>query len=83
MYRQQRRDRQEKWQRENKERDRYLYSLIKSQKGRVTLLQYAMESGLTPEEARTHLEKRAADFSALVEVNEQGETVYQFFTGER
>lgn len=61
-----------------RERDSYLYRLIKTQQGRVTLLQYALESGLGPEEARTHLETRAADFGARVEITEQGETVYRF-----
>jgi hypothetical protein len=42
-----------------------------------------MELGQTPEEARTHLKKRAANSSALVEVKKQGETVYQFFTEKR
>lgn len=69
--------------RATREKDKYLYSLIKCQKGRVTLLEYALESGFSAQEARSYLESRATDFGASVVVTEQGETVYQFPTGER
>ena len=69
--------------RANREKDKYLYSLIKRQKGRVTLLEYALESGFSAEEARAYLESRATDFGASVVVTEQGETIYHFPTGER
>ena len=74
------RDKERKLQKA-RERDSYLYRLIKNQQGRVTLLQYALESGLSAEEARNYLETRATDFGAHVEVNDQGETVYQFIVG--
>ncbi len=64
-----------------RERDRYLYHLIKNQQGRVTLLEYALESGLSAEEARNYLETRATDFGTYIELNDQGETVYRFITG--
>lgn len=69
--------------RATREKDKYLYSLIKSQKGRVTLLEYALESGFSAEEARAYLESRAAEFGASVVVSKQGETIYQFPTGAR
>lgn len=69
--------------RATREKDKYLYSLIKSQKGQVTLLEYALESGLSAEEARAYLETRATDFGASVLVSEHGETIYQFLIGER
>jgi hypothetical protein len=61
----------------------YLYSLIKRQRGQVSLLEYALESGMGAEEARAYLESRANEFGASVVVSEQGETIYQFPTGER
>lgn len=69
--------------RATREKDKYLYSLIKRQKGRMTLLEYALESGFSAQEARAYLESRATDFGASVVVTEQGETIYQFPTGER
>jgi hypothetical protein len=69
--------------RTTREKDKYLYSLIKRQQGRVTLLEYALESGLGAEEARFYLESRATEFGASVVVSEQGETIYQFPMGER
>lgn len=80
-------DYQQEHERERKlraarEKDSCLYDLLRNYKGRVTLLQYALESGLSAEESRTHLEARAVDFGASVEFNHTGETVYQFITGE-
>ena len=48
-----------------RERNRYLYSLIKSQQGWVTLLESGLSSGLSAEEPRNYLGKRAADFATL------------------
>jgi hypothetical protein len=45
--------------RATREKHKYLYPLIKRQKGRVTLLEYALELEMGTEEARAYLESRA------------------------
>ena len=69
---------QEQHLRAVKEKDQCLYRLIKYQKGRVTLLEFAIKSGLPPEEARQHLDLRASELDAQVEIDARGKVIYQF-----
>ncbi len=59
-----------------------LYSLIKRQ-GRMTLLEYALESGFGAQEARAYLESRSSRFWCASSSPSRAETIYQFPTGER
>ena len=72
--------RQRRWQRQNQQRElnQAFYELIQAQQGKVTILELAMKTHLTGEEARCYLDDRAREFSALFEVGDQGEMIYLF-----
>ena len=72
--------RQQQWQRQNQQRElnQAFYELIQLQQGKVTVLEFAMKTHLTGEEARCYLDDRAKEFSALFEVGDQGEMIYLF-----
>lgn len=54
------------------------YELIQENRGCVTHLDWAIKANLTSEKARDYLKARAEEFSAELDLNEQGAIVYMF-----
>ncbi|MEL6814819.1 MAG: hypothetical protein AAFP03_08390 [Cyanobacteria bacterium J06598_3] len=55
-----------------------LYPLIKSSRGRFSLVDFAIAADIPAEEAKAYLEQQAMAFSANFDVSEQGTVLYQF-----
>lgn len=54
------------------------YELIQENRGCVTHLDWAIKANLTSDKAREYLKARAEEFSAELDLNEQGALVYRF-----
>jgi len=68
-------------QQQQQDRDRLrsaFFHLLRQGNGHLTVLQFAMETGLDGEAARTYLDQRAREFSATFEVTEDGKLFYDF-----
>ncbi|NJL89190.1 MAG: hypothetical protein HC916_04835 [Coleofasciculaceae cyanobacterium SM2_1_6] len=64
-----------------KERERLqsiFYSLLKEHKGELPFLLFAMETKLSPDEARHYLDQKVKEFRGNSEVDNQGEIIYRF-----
>lgn len=71
---------------EQQERDRLhaiFYQLLKSSKGRITVLPFAMETKLSGEEAKRYLDEKAKEFDAKYEVDNDGGVNYCFDLGKQ
>lgn len=64
-------------QQERRLRDAFYY-LIESHEGHVSLIELAAVAKVDAEPAKTYLESQAQVFSILPEVDENGNTFYQF-----
>ncbi|MDY6805773.1 MAG: hypothetical protein SXA11_18485 [Cyanobacteriota bacterium] len=58
--------------------DDAFYRLIEAQSGRISLIQLAAAAKMDASIAQKYLERQVEIFSALPEVNEQGDTFYRF-----
>lgn len=70
--------------RRREERDRLqsaFYRLIRQTNGHLTVLQFAMETGLDGEAARDYLNLKAKEFNASYNVTEEGSLTYHFDLG--
>jgi ribosomal protein L7/L12 len=66
------------------ERDRLqtaFYRLIRETNGHLTVLRFAMETGLDGETAKDYLNQRAKEFNAAYNVTEEGNLTYHFDLG--
>ena len=54
------------------------YRLIKTNKGKITVMRLAMETGLSGKEAQAYLDEQVKHFNADYEVNDKGEVTYRF-----
>lgn len=57
------------------------YLLLKKHNGSITPLILAMESKLSPADARVYLDQKAKEFDANFEADDQGGIIYQFNLG--
>ena len=58
--------------------NRYLYELIKDNKGKVTAIEFAMRANIEPKVAREFIETKVSQIGSVPEINEQG-TIYYIF----
>lgn len=69
-------------QRESRDRLRStFFQLLKAGDGHVTVLQFAMETGLEGDAAKEYLDQRAREFNAAFNVTEEGKFSYYFDLG--
>lgn len=79
-------ERQEKEALVAKENDRLqsiFYLLLKKHRGELTPLLFAMETKLSPGEARQYLDQKAKEFEANFEVDDRGDIIYRFNVGRK
>lgn len=70
---------------QKRERDRLqeiFYQLLQTHNGRIAVMPLAMAAGLSGEEARIFLDKKAIEFDADFEVSDRGEIFYCFNIGQ-
>ncbi|MDY7021631.1 MAG: hypothetical protein SWJ54_09745 [Cyanobacteriota bacterium] len=58
--------------------DNAFYQLVEAQEGRISLIQLAATAQVSAEIAQAYLERQAQVFSALPDLDEEGNTFYQF-----
>lgn len=58
------------------------FRLLQANAGKVTVLRFAMETGLEGDEAKAYLDERAIEFNATFEATEQGAVTYVFDLGQ-
>jgi membrane protease YdiL (CAAX protease family) len=58
------------------------FKSLQAHNGRISLIQFAMESGLEGKEAKTYLDERAKEFNATYDVTEKGNISYYFELGD-
>ncbi|WP_159788557.1 hypothetical protein [Sodalinema gerasimenkoae] len=54
------------------------YEVVQRNRGSVTVMQFAIASGLSGEAAKTYLDQQAKQFEATFEVSDNGTIYYQF-----
>lgn len=54
------------------------FQLLKEEKGQITALRMAMAAEISGEEAREYLDRKAQEFYATFDVDDQGEIFYLF-----
>lgn len=54
------------------------YEVVQANQGSVTVMQFAIASGLSGEAAKTYLDQQAKQFEATFQVNDSGTIYYQF-----
>ncbi|MBF2080369.1 MAG: hypothetical protein IGR76_18100 [Synechococcales cyanobacterium T60_A2020_003] len=54
------------------------YTMVRNGRGRMSVLTFAMEAGVSGTEARAFLDARSHEFQAQFDVTEQGEIIYRF-----
>jgi hypothetical protein len=52
--------------------------VLKSDKGRITVLRFAMEAQLTGSQAKLYLDQKAKEFNATFETSDKGDISYHF-----
>jgi hypothetical protein len=58
--------------------DSTFYRVLKTEKGRITVLRLAMEAQLPPEYVKPYLDQRAKELNAYFESSEKGNISYHF-----
>jgi len=61
---------------------RSFFRLIQESDGKITVLRFAMETGLEGDEAKAYLDERAIEFNATFEATSQGAVAYVFDLGQ-
>lgn len=61
---------------------RTFFRLIQAGDGKITVLRFAMETGLEGDEAKAYLDERAIEFNATFEATSQGAVAYVFDLGQ-
>ncbi|KPQ39591.1 MAG: hypothetical protein ACLFQ7_09410 [Phormidium sp.] len=54
------------------------YQMVQAHRGSMTVMQFAIASGLSGEAAKTYLDEQAKDFEATFHVSDNGTIYYQF-----
>lgn len=54
------------------------YEVVQANRGSVTVMQFAIASGLSGDAAKTYLDEQAKDFEATFHVSDTGTIYYQF-----
>lgn len=65
-------------QRQKKKLDAAFYQLLSTQGSTISLIQLAAAARVDAKTAQEYLEQQAVIFSALLDLNEEGETFYRF-----
>jgi hypothetical protein len=78
LYRQSRQEKKALNQQKSEELQLTFYKMIEENKGRITVLSFAMQSELPAAEARKYLDDRAKEFHANFKVSEDGAVSYHF-----
>jgi hypothetical protein len=78
LYRQSRQDKKALNQQKSEQLQSTFYQMIEENKGRITVLSFAMQSELPAAEARKYLDDRAKEFHANFKVSEDGAVSYHF-----
>ncbi|MFH7028143.1 MAG: hypothetical protein ACHBN1_22750 [Heteroscytonema crispum UTEX LB 1556] len=78
LYRQSRQEKKALNQQKSEELQSTFYKMIEENKGRVTVLGFAMQSELPAAQARKYLDDRAKEFHANFKVSEDGAVSYHF-----
>jgi hypothetical protein len=78
LYKQGRQDKKALKQQNTEQLQAQFYQMLLQNQGRVTLLNFAMQSQLPAAEAKQYLDKKAKEFNANFQVNEEGAVSYHF-----
>ncbi|MTJ07851.1 MULTISPECIES: hypothetical protein [unclassified Anabaena] len=78
LYQQNRKDKQVLKQQNNEQLRSQFYQTLQQNQGRVTLLNFAMQSQLPAAEAKKYLDEKAKEFNANFQVTEEGAVSYHF-----
>ncbi|MBD2139412.1 hypothetical protein H6F32_17995 [Anabaena sp. FACHB-1237] len=78
LYQQNRKDKKNLAQQKNDYLQSQFYQVLQQNHGKVTLLSFAMQSQLSPAEAKQYLDQKAKEFNANFHVNEEGGVSYHF-----
>lgn len=78
LYRQSKREKQVLHQQKNYLLQSHFYQLLQQNQGKITVLNFAMQSQLSAADARSYLDKKAKEFNANFQVSEEGAVSYQF-----
>jgi hypothetical protein len=78
LYLQSRRDKKLIAQQKNDYLQSQFYQILQQNHGKVTLLNFAMQSQLPPAAAKQYLDQKAKEFNANFQVNEEGGVSYHF-----
>jgi hypothetical protein len=78
LYRQSKRDQQALQQQKNQLLQSNFYQMLQEHHGKITVLGFAMQSDLSAADARNFLDKKAKEFNANFQVNEEGAVSYHF-----
>jgi len=79
-------ERKEREALESQESDRLqsiFYQLLKTHNGEITPLSFAMETKLSPQDARNYLDQKAKEFEANFDVDDRGDITYRFNLGRK
>ena len=78
LYQQSRQDKKALIQQKNQLLQSQFYQILQANHGRITLLNFAMQSQLPAAEAKEYLDQKAKEFNANFQVTEEGGISYQF-----
>jgi len=78
LYRQSKREQQALQQQKNQLLQSNFYQMLQEHQGKITVLGFAMQSHLSAADARNYLDKKAKEFNANFQVNEEGAVSYHF-----
>ncbi|MBD2296613.1 hypothetical protein H6G06_24805 [Anabaena sphaerica FACHB-251] len=78
MYKQNRQNTKALTEQKNEHLRSQFYQILQANNGRITLLNFAMQSQLPATEAKQYLDQKAKEFNANFQVNEEGGVSYHF-----
>lgn len=78
LYRQSRQEKRAIHQQKSDRLQSLFYQMLQENRGRVTVLGFAMQSQLPATDARKYLDEKAKEFNANFKVNEEGAVSYHF-----
>lgn len=78
LYRQSQQDKKAINQQMNEHLQSLFYQMLQENKGRMTVVGFAMKSQLPPAAARQYLDEKAKEFNANFKVSEEGAVSYHF-----
>ena len=78
LYKESRQDKKAITQQNHERLQSQFYQILQTNNGRITLLNFAMQSQLPAAEAKEYLDQKAKEFNANFQVNEEGGVSYHF-----